>query len=84
MFCLSMHVTGQPDKIDIGTAVSIGYTIDKLDDEEVFVIDLSTKVCPDQSDCVLDVEIIRDHKIPIPLCNMNFSLSLPGKYEYET
>ena len=66
--------------IDIGTAVSIGYTIDKLDDEKVFAIDLSTKVCPDPSDCIIDVQVVQDHKIPIPLCNTNFSLSLPGKY----
>ncbi|XP_072033446.1 LOW QUALITY PROTEIN: uncharacterized protein [Amphiura filiformis] len=71
---------GQPAEVDIG-AINIGYTIDKLEDEKVFVVDLSAKVCINgPRDCILDVSIVEDHKIPIPLCNNNFSLALPGGF----
>ncbi len=73
-------VSGQPREVDIG-AVKIGYTIYKLDDDKVFVIDLSAKVCTDgQSDCILDLQIADDYEVPIPLCNSNFSLALPGTF----
>ena len=74
---------GQPDEVDIG-AVQIGYAIDKLDDEKVFVIDLSVKVCTEPDNCIFDLPIVDDHKIPIPLCNSNFSLALPGKLKKHT
>ncbi len=74
---INFVVSGKPDEVDIG-AISIGYTINRLEDQKVFVIALTAKVCIDQQDCLIDLPIVNDYKVPIPLCNTNFSLILPG------
>ena len=58
---------------------TLRYTIDKLDDEKQFQIDFGASVCPNNGDdCIFDIDIIQDYRVPIPFCNSNFSLSLPG------
>ncbi|XP_033637723.1 uncharacterized protein LOC117298529 [Asterias rubens] len=59
---------------------TLRYTIDKLDDEKQFQIDFGASVCPiNGEECIFKIDIIQDYRVPIPFCNSNFSLSLPGK-----
>ncbi|XP_071798137.1 uncharacterized protein [Asterias amurensis] len=59
---------------------TLKYTIDKLGDEKQFQIDFGASVCPNSGEeCIFDIDIIQDYRVPIPFCNSNFSLSLPGK-----
>ena len=73
--------TGSRQYINIGSAVKVSYIIDKLSDEKVFVLDFAFSVClPDDDTCLLpSLDILKNTKVPIPFCNKNFSLSLPGK-----
>ena len=52
------------------------YRIDKLDQERSFVIDLSVLVCIDGT-CI-PVQILSQLSIPMPSCNTNGTLALPG------
>ena len=51
-------------------------TIDKLDAEESFRINLDISVCID-SDCST-TPVLQDSLVPIPFCNLNASFQLPG------
>ncbi len=58
---------------------TLSYTIDKLDDEQQFQIDFGASVCPNNGgNCIFDIDIVQDYRVPIPFCSSNFSLSLPG------
>ena len=53
------------------------YSINKLDEEDVFSITLTLNLCIDEA-CE-DISIFKDLKVPIPGCNTDFtSLVLPG------
>ncbi|XP_033637389.1 uncharacterized protein LOC117298318 isoform X2 [Asterias rubens] len=59
---------------------TLRYTIDKLDDAKQLKIDFGASVCPiNGEECIFDIDIIQDYRVPIPFCNSDFSLSLPGK-----
>ena len=54
------------------------FIINKLSDEKIFVVDFALSVClPDDDSCLLPtVDIMKGTRIPIPLCNTDFSLSM--------
>ena len=63
---------------------TLRYTIDKLDDAKQFKIDFGASVCPiNGEECIFDIDIIQDYRVPIPFCNSNFSLSLPGMNNFD-
>ena len=77
--CPLLLISGQTEQQLIG-AFTLTYSINKLDAEKVFEIDFGASVCPDGEECIFDIDIIEDYRVPIPLCNSNFSFSLPGKH----
>ncbi|XP_038062441.1 uncharacterized protein LOC119732930 [Patiria miniata] len=68
---------GKPEQQTIGP-IALKYSINKLDAEKVFEIDFGASICKSADDCVFNVDIIQDYRVPIPFCNSNFSFSLPG------
>ncbi|XP_022103294.1 uncharacterized protein LOC110986022 [Acanthaster planci] len=68
---------GQPQQQTIGV-ITLKYSIDKKDADKEFEIDFGASVCPSGEDCIFDLDIIQDYRVPIPVCNSNFSFSLPG------
>ncbi|XP_072048757.1 uncharacterized protein [Amphiura filiformis] len=57
-------------------ALKIKYKIDKLDAQKSFQIDLSVIVCIDGT-CEM-IPVVSQLLVPIPFCNTNGTLSLPG------
>ena len=49
------------------------------EDADAFFIDFSFSICLSPGDCVLDVDVVTDQRIPKILCNPDFSLRLPGE-----
>ncbi|WAR05120.1 hypothetical protein MAR_020489 [Mya arenaria] len=55
--------------------IRLKYKIDKT--EKHFIVDLSLHVCMDSNDqCQLDLDILVNEMLPIPICNSDFELSL--------
>ncbi len=52
------------------------YSIDKLDTEKSFEVELFVTLCIDD-DCDV-IPVVSEFLIPIPFCNRNGTLSLPG------
>ena len=52
------------------------YSVDKLDVEKVFVLDLAFQIKIEGD--VTSVTILSDMKVPIPGCNENATFTLPG------
>ncbi|XP_022102001.1 uncharacterized protein LOC110985344 [Acanthaster planci] len=69
---------GRPEEQNIGDAITLRYSINKLDAQKEFEIDFGASICSGSDDCIFDLDIIQDYRVPIPFCNSNFSFSLPG------
>ena len=52
------------------------FSIDKLDSTDEYEVDLVFTLRID--DVTTDFPVMADKRIPIPICNRNFSLALPG------
>ncbi|XP_038050869.1 uncharacterized protein LOC119724020 [Patiria miniata] len=68
---------GKSQQQSIGP-ITLKYSINKLDAEKVFEVDFGASICQGADDCIFDVDIIQDYRVPIPFCNSNFSFALPG------
>ena len=71
---------GTREQIRLGRAVTITYTVDKLTDDGVFLLDLGLTVCVPDCDAAPSIDILRGARVPIPLCNENATFTLPGDY----
>ncbi|XP_038050728.1 uncharacterized protein LOC119723897 [Patiria miniata] len=69
---------GKKEQQIIAGPITLSYSINKLDAEKVFEIDFGASICQSADNCIFDVDIIQDYRVPIPFCNANFSFSLPG------
>ncbi|KAK6174798.1 hypothetical protein SNE40_013376 [Patella caerulea] len=67
---------GTPEEIPIGDAITLRFTIDKNSDEKVFIVDFGLKIKLTDDETSIDSQMIEDMRIPIPICNENFTL--PG------
>ncbi|XP_038050876.1 uncharacterized protein LOC119724026 [Patiria miniata] len=68
---------GRLEQQNIGP-ITLRYSINKLESEKMFEIDFGASICQGADDCIFDVDIIQDYRVPIPFCNSNFSFALPG------
>lgn len=58
------------------------YRIDDLASEKMFMLDLSLYVCMEESrpsDCVVDIPILKNLKMPKPLCNWDGGFTVPSE-----
>ena len=70
---------GTQEEIKIGKALTLIYTIDKLTEDKVFVLDLALSLCLPDSECdTPSIDILKGIRVPIPLCNENATFALPG------
>ncbi|XP_072048756.1 uncharacterized protein [Amphiura filiformis] len=67
---------GVEEMKSIGEALNVSFTIAKLDILKSYQVDLTVHVILD--DHVTDITVLQKTQIPIPLCNQNTTVTLPG------
>ncbi|KAK3609660.1 hypothetical protein CHS0354_035945 [Potamilus streckersoni] len=66
--------------LDSGNMIYFSYSIGKLDDSKMFVVNLDFNVCLEKGQpCQLSLPFMKDALIPQPLCNTNVSF-VPGEF----
>lgn len=58
------------------------YRIDDLASEKMFMLDLEFAICLEErkpTDCVVNIPLLKNLKIPKPLCNWNMGYSVPSE-----
>ncbi|XP_072033123.1 uncharacterized protein [Amphiura filiformis] len=60
----------------LGNAIEITFSIDKLDDDKEFLVNLALKL--DIEGDITELGILSNTRFPIPLCNTNATFTLPG------
>ena len=82
-FRLLLLLSGTQEELKIGKALTLIYTIDKLTEDKVFVLDLALSFCLPDSICdtAPSIDILKGTRVPIPLCNENATFALPGTFE---
>ena len=68
--------TDTPQMKRIGKIITALYTVDKLDEDKEFEIDLEFRVCLNGDDICVPITILSGARFAIPLCNEN--VTLPG------
>ena len=73
-------LSGTQEELKIGKALTLIYTINKLTEDKVFVLDLALSLCLPDSSCDIapSIDILKGTRVPIPLCNENATFALPG------
>lgn len=58
-------------------------SVDDLKAQKMFLVNAKVALCLDKNKaCVFEVPIMKDIKLPKPLCNLEASLSLPSEFPF--
>ena len=68
--------TDIPQMKRIGKVITALYTVNKLDEDKEFEVDLEFRVCLNGDDICVPITILSGARFAIPLCNEN--VTLPG------
>ncbi|VDI06314.1 Hypothetical predicted protein [Mytilus galloprovincialis] len=72
---------GEKETFNLQGGIKLQYRIDDLASEKMFMLDLEFAICLEEgkpNDCVVNIPLLKNLKIPKPLCNWNMGYSVPN------